>query len=285
MGDIYREIARTREVSAFELGLLAERDEDIDDHIDQLQAEMAHSGENLIVDSRLAWHFFKDAFKVHLVVGPYVAAQRVISRPGTSVESYSTISDAAEKLQGRSNGERMRFIRRYGVDKARLRNYDVVCDTTSAPQDEIANNIVAALHGTLHPAIISESPPLLLIDPKRVYPTQGRTGLRDQPIAPHLAGEKRQGDAAEPISIAYTGRYFYVVDGHRRLSAALANQRTLIAGRLVAEDGESVARGLSAQEYFESETGVNDVHDWEAAHGIELSLPPHLADITPGSEL
>jgi CMP/dCMP kinase len=279
MGDIYREIARTRELSAFELGLQAQRDEAIDDHIDRLQAEMARSDENLIVDSRLAWHFFKNALKVHLVVDPYVAAQRVLSRPATSVESYSSVTDAVEKLQGRSNGERMRFIRRYGIDKARLRNYDVVCDRTSAPQDEVTNDIIAALEGTVHPSITRESPPLLLIDPKRLYPTRDIRGPHNRATTSCAAGnEKCKVDAVEPISVVYTGRYFYVVDGHRRLSTALLDQCTLIAGRLVAEDGENVVPGLTAQGYFESETGLSEIRAWEAAHGIELSLPPHLAD-------
>jgi cytidylate kinase len=285
MGDIYREIARTRELSAFELGVHAERDEAIDDHIDRLQAEMARSDENLIVDSRLAWHFFKDALKVHLVVDPYAAAQRVLSRPATSVESYSSVSDAVEKLAGRSNGERMRFIRRYGVDKARLRNYDIICDTTSAPQDEITNDVISALEGTLHPTIIRDSPPLLLIDPGRIYPTQEISQLHDQPITSlPVEGEKLEENAGEPISIAYAEGYFYALDGHRRLSAALHDHRTLIAGRLVAEDGENVTPRLSAQQYFESETGLTKVRQWEAAHGIELSLPPHLTAKTRGSE-
>jgi cytidylate kinase len=203
----------------------------------------------------------------------------VLSRPATSVESYSSVTDAVEKLQGRSNGERMRFIRRYGIDKARLRNYDVVCDTTSAPQDEVTNDIIAALEGTVHPSIIRESPPLLLIDPKRLYPTRDIRGPHNRATTSCAAGnEKCKVDAVEPISVVYTGRYFYVVDGHRRLSTALLDQCTLIAARLVAEDGENVVPELTAHGYFESETGLSEIRAWEAAHGIELSLPPHLAD-------
>jgi hypothetical protein len=79
-----------------------------------------------------------------------------------------------------------------------------------------------------------------------------------------------------PISIAYTGQYFYVVDGHRRLSIALQNKLALVAGRLVAEADEQVIAGLSAQQYFAAEVGLSAIHDWAAAHKIALPLPPHL---------
>ena len=42
------------------------------------------------------------------------------------------MEEAKAKLRERSESERGRFIVRYGVDKARLRNYDLICDTTRA---------------------------------------------------------------------------------------------------------------------------------------------------------
>lgn len=280
MGDVHRDMAQARGMSALQLNVHAERDEAVDDRVDQHQADMARSGEQLIVDSRLAWFFFTEAFKVHLLVDPAVAAQRVMSRPASGVESYSSIAEAIERLQSRSDSERIRFLRKYGVDKARLQNYDMVCDTTRARPDEITDDIAAAFNGTFGAEVLANSPPLCRIDPARIYPSQDIKDLRDLRGSDFVAEVRQRGQRSlSPILIAYTGRYFYVIDGHRRLSAALQSGFTLVTAQLIAEGKEHLASGLSAEQYFAAEVGLNMVYDWAAAHEIELSLPPHLADL------
>src|SRR5437868_14284881 len=88
VGDLYREMARQRGVTALELNLHAELDDKIGHHVDRLQSDIAMSGERLVVDSRLAWFFFRDALKVHLVTDATVAAHRVLWCPECSVERY-----------------------------------------------------------------------------------------------------------------------------------------------------------------------------------------------------
>ena len=280
MGDVYRDIAQARGMSTLQLNLHAEHDEAVDDRVDQLQAEMAASGEQLVVDSRLGWFFFPDAFKVNLIVDPVAAASRVMSRPASDVEEYSSVAEAVERLHIRSESERTRFLSKYGVDKAHLRNYDMVIDTTSARSEEITADIEAAYNGEFDDEVLSHSPPLVLLDPARIYPSQGISGLRGLWDSGFVEDVREKGHRnIEPISIARAGEYFYVVDGHRRLSAALQNGFPLVMARLIAEDGEDVIPGLSAQQYFEAEMGLSAVYDWEAAHKVELPLPPHLTSL------
>jgi CMP/dCMP kinase len=287
MGDIYRTMAQERGMSALQLNLYAERDEAVDDRVDQLQAEMAKSNEPLVVDSRLAWFYFTDAFKVHLIVDPTVAAERVMSRQPSDVEAYSSIGEAVERLQSRSNSERVRFVRKYGVDKARLRNYDMICDATRARPSEIIEDIIDADEGVFGQAVLTHGPPLVIIDPARIYPSQDIRGLHgrwdSESDFVETVGQKGR-RALEPISLGYTGRYFYVVDGHRRLSAALQNGFTLVPARLVAERDEEVVDGLSAEQYFETGVSPSMVYAWEAAHKIELPLPSHLEAVVRSSE-
>ena len=133
VGDLYREMAQQRQMTALQLNLHAELDQAVDGYVDQLQRDIAASGERLVMDSRLAWHFFTDALKVHMITEPTEAARRVLARPSGPAESYTSLEEARAKLRERSESERGRFIVRYGVDKARLRNYDLICDTTRAP--------------------------------------------------------------------------------------------------------------------------------------------------------
>ena len=144
VGDLYREMARQRGLTALQLNRHAELDDKIDFYVDQLQKDIAASGEQLIVDSRLAWFFFTEALKVHIIADPHVAASRALSRPGDAVESYATVTEAIARMAQRSESERTRFLTRYGADKTRWSNYDLVLDATTATPAEIADRIEAA---------------------------------------------------------------------------------------------------------------------------------------------
>ncbi|WP_319461175.1 AAA family ATPase [Micromonospora sp. RTP1Z1] len=276
VGDLYRQMAQERQMTALQLNLHAELDHAVDGYVDQLQRDIAASGESLVMDSRLAWHFFTDALKVHMITEPTEAARRVLARPSGPAESYTSLEEARAKLRERSESERNRFIVRYGVDKAQLRNYDLVCDTTRADPEQVIAHIIDAYEGRLGADVLADTPPLLLLDPARVYPTEDIATLRglwDSEFVGEVAGA---GDEAlEPLTIGFTGEYFFVVDGHRRLSAAVQSGFPLVPARLVAEVNEPVIGGMSAVDYFAAQVRPSMIHDWEAAHGIALPLPEH----------
>jgi cytidylate kinase len=161
IGDLYRQMAESRGMSTLQLNLHAELDDDVDGYVDQLQAEIAKADEQLVVDGRLAWFFFTDSFKVHLIVDPGVAAARVLARPSSEVEAYASLEEATDRLKHRSDSERLRYLTRYGADKNRLRNYDLVCDSTSASSDEVAEAIITAYRAPDGAAL--DDPPLLLL--------------------------------------------------------------------------------------------------------------------------
>jgi predicted cytidylate kinase len=276
VGDLYRQMAQERQMTALQLNLHAELDQAVDGYVDQLQRDIAASGERLVMDSRLAWHFFTDALKVHMITEPTEAARRVLARPSGPAESYTSLEEARAKLRERSESERGRFLIRYGVDKARLRNYDLICDTTRANPEQVIQHVIDVYEGRLGEGVVREAPPLLLLDPARVYPTEDIATLRGLWDSEFVGDVAEAGDEAlEPLTIGYTGEYFFVVDGHRRLSAALQSGFPLVPARLVAEVDEPVVGGMSAVDYFAAQVNPSLIHDWAAAHGIALPLPEH----------
>ncbi|MET7423987.1 AAA family ATPase [Dactylosporangium sp. NPDC005555] len=270
VGDMYRQMAEERGMTALQLNLHAELDDAIDSAVDELQSNIAKSGEQLIVDSRLAWFFFHDAFKVHLITEPNEAARRVLARPHSEVERYATLEEAKERLHGRSESERVRFLTRYGADKLRLRNYDLVCDSTRARPDDIVAMIVDAFEGRLGGDILRERPPLLLLDPMRIYPTRSFDVLEDAVVTE--IGEAGP-QALEPLTIGHSGPDYYVIDGHRRLSAAVQHEFRLVPASLLAEGEELVTNRLSANDYFRAHVTDEVVDAWQRAHKIELPVP------------
>jgi predicted cytidylate kinase len=204
IGDLYRRMAAENGMTALQFNLHSELDDKVDHQLDQLQCDIAASGERLVVDSRLAWHFFTGALKVHLITDPVVAARRVLGRTGDPVENYRGVEEARRQLAGRSESERQRFLSRYGVDKTRLRNYDLVCDTTRAAPEQVVARIVEMLetHTGAAPA------PACYLDPGRVHRTAA-------------TGEDGE------IVVRYRAPTFVAVQGNRRLVAAIRTGETL----------------------------------------------------------
>lgn len=239
LGDLHRQIAQSRGMTELQLNRHSERDAGVDAYVDGKQRELAASGEPLIVDSRLGWYFFENAFKVQLKTDPLVAAQRVQGRPASNVEEYGSVAEAVAGLQERSGMERTRFLRIYGVDRARLRNYSLVCDTTSAGPDEVADLIIES-----YERFPGEDSPELALDPARIQVTRG-------------SGEPTGGGF--PL-VGYSDPYFFTVGGGEQIESALSRGEKLVRARLLAEFDEPVrVGGPSADEWLAAEQNSGGV--------------------------
>jgi predicted cytidylate kinase len=276
-GDIYRRMAAERGMTAMQLNLHSFLDDAVDSYIDQLQNGLAQSGEQVVLDSRLGWHFFSSAFKVYLSADPNIAAKRVLSRASTATESYSSLEEARERLHERSESERRRFLEKYHADKSRLRNYNLICDTTDLAPEDVVELILSVIQGVLGKEVLEQTQPLLVLNPRRIYPSESIASLRGLEESDYVEVIGRLGPAnLDPLGVGCSAGYFYTVDGHWRLSAAIQKHFDFALGYLIAERKEIVTSDISADEYFHSETTLSMIYDWEAAHDVHLEIPPHL---------
>ena len=138
-GTINREYARRLGISTLELNKRLNEDPSLDHEIDGTVTKLSieRKDENLIFDSRMAWHFAKDTFKIFLTIEPMEAARRVMKDQRGEEERYTDIEDACNKLIERSRGERDRFVDIDGVDYYDYNNFNIVIDTTSKTPDEV----------------------------------------------------------------------------------------------------------------------------------------------------
>jgi cytidylate kinase len=141
-GAILRAAAAERGMDVLELNkeLSAKLDSDrsMDDLIDNTTIRVAaeRKDDKLIFDSRMAWHFVPDSFKVFVTVAPCVAAERVMKdpRPGEPAED---VDELCAELVERSRVEQARFQYLYGVDYYDYKNFDLVVDSSHRTPDEV----------------------------------------------------------------------------------------------------------------------------------------------------
>ena len=143
-GKIQRELAEERGLTVLEMNKLMQQDHSFDNIIDDRTTQLSkESKEDLFFDSRLAWHFAENAFKVFLTVSIDEAARRVYGDDKRGdVEKYSSIADAKANLIERARTEDVRYKEIYGLDYFNLNNYDLVLDSTFSKPELLAEVLI-----------------------------------------------------------------------------------------------------------------------------------------------
>lgn len=267
-GEVHREIAALRGRSTLDTNLLAEQDTTIDDYIDNQTRQRALSSLPTVFDSRLAWHFVKGALKVHLLVDAAEGARRIQHR-STAVEAYESEAEALERAEQRRSSERRRFLTRYGVDIGRLRNYDLVVDTTHLGSGEVVSLIEESLN--IDPGGQIEQ--RLFVDSRRVFPIDP---LASEVSHPDIASKPRVKTGFTRLPLSYSCPFFFCHDlaGHVALSQALIAGKVLLSARLAYEGRERLPSGLTADQLFAQRASSETIHSWERTHHFSfLSYP------------
>jgi cytidylate kinase len=133
-GDFMREMAESRSISLMELTELAKTDKSIDDEIDARTKHLALK-DNLVIDSRIAFHFIPKAIKIFLKADLKIAAQRtwkdISAQKRHTEQQLKSEKEVYDAILKRMEAEKRRFNEYYKVDFLDLRNYDFVLDTTN----------------------------------------------------------------------------------------------------------------------------------------------------------
>ena len=143
-GDFMRAVAASRGLTLDELGTIAEDDRSVDDAIDT-EIKKAGENDNLVIDSRLAYNWIPDSFKVYLKLDPHIAAARIfghIQEVGRVGQTAETVEDVYEKMILRIESEKKRYHALYAIDYTNVQNFDLVVDTGSHTLEEVSQTIL-----------------------------------------------------------------------------------------------------------------------------------------------
>lgn len=147
-GAAQRELATKMGINTLELNRLADTDPTIDQQIDSIFKALSTREDMVIVDSRMAWHFLPNSFKLCMTVDPIIAARRIWQHQ-RATEGYATEAECLHAIEARKSSERARFFRTYGVRLEDPTNYDLVVDTSRRTPDETAELVFEAYEKSL----------------------------------------------------------------------------------------------------------------------------------------
>ncbi len=145
-GMAQRKIAEEMGITTTELNALAVKDKAIDERIDAVFKNPPWGNDNCVVDSRLAFYFVPNSFKVCLTAQDDVAGKRIFHDIGRSGEKrYHSIQEATEATQKRRELELKHFKNNYKLDIENKNIFDLVIDTTHLSVEQVCQVILAAL--------------------------------------------------------------------------------------------------------------------------------------------
>lgn len=142
-GDMFRELAKQHGYSTvLEFQQNYPNITEVDNIIDNQTAEIGRTqlNENIVIDSRLAWNFIPNSFKVFIDVDWEIAGERLLSA-NRSHEQASDLQNAINTLKKRWQEENNRYTKIYNTNNLNLSNYNFVISSNNLTPTEIANKI------------------------------------------------------------------------------------------------------------------------------------------------
>ena len=149
MGQIFRDMAKKRDLTIVEYVKLGETDPRIDKEVDDYFIDLAEKEKNFVLESRTAWHLLPDSLKIYLRVDEREGAKRIFKQlreeTGNSrneMKKAGSLEDVLENISRRRETDDLRYKKYYGVNIRDPKNYDLFLDTTNLTQEEVFECVI-----------------------------------------------------------------------------------------------------------------------------------------------
>ncbi|HNW71503.1 MAG TPA: nucleoside monophosphate kinase [Candidatus Paceibacterota bacterium] len=146
-GDFFRQIGLKLGISLNQVSKIAETDTRIDKMTDEEIRKLANENQ-IVIDSRLAFHWIPDSFKVFLDLPLEIAKDRIANDLKENLlrkssEESSTKEEIYKKITDRLESEKKRYKELYNIDHTDKNNFDLVIDTNKNNLFEVVQIIIS----------------------------------------------------------------------------------------------------------------------------------------------
>jgi cytidylate kinase len=148
-GDFQRAAAASLGLTYDEYQKVALNDPKYDRMADDALIAAGKEGD-VVIDSRLGYHFIPESFKVFLALDPEIAAARILkdaetnpNRHKETVHGVKDIPSIVAGIKARFESERERYLEHYGItDYYDPKHFDLIIDTSKHPLEEVIQIVV-----------------------------------------------------------------------------------------------------------------------------------------------
>ncbi len=257
-GQMFREIGQIRNLDALKTNLAAEDNVDIDHQVDEQTKRMDATVPDFILDSRMAWHFVRDAVRVFLSVSRETAATRIMGDTSRDSERYHSLAEAMTALDSRRASETLRYKRLYHVDIERDDNYDLHIVTDDADPDDVVKLIAAFVE--------RRATQKYWMPKTRLVPLVAVSQVAAASVAGLNFGD------ANSLSLKVRDNFGFYDRDAATLLAFLRHESALVPYAREADAGDPLAEAIRRLK-------LADLRAWESAAGVRFAFATRLAAV------
>ena len=146
-GDLFRETGLELGLSINGINKRAETDPDIDYRTDEKLRGLRNE-EKIVIDSRTAFHWIPESFKVYLDLPPEIAKTRILNsikedKLRQDSEQISSSEEAYNKMRERFASEQKRYWDLYKINNANKNQYDLIVDTNKNNLEQVVDIVIS----------------------------------------------------------------------------------------------------------------------------------------------
>lgn len=146
-GDFFRQVGLELGLSINEINIRAETDPKIDAMTDQKLRDMKNESK-IVIDSRTAYHWIPESFKVYLDLPVEIAKNRILEsiqndKLRQESEQVSNIEEVYKKMEERFASEQKRYWDLYKINNKNLKQFDLVVDTDKNNLNQVVDIVVS----------------------------------------------------------------------------------------------------------------------------------------------
>lgn len=271
-GQIQRELGKKHGMNTLEFNKYTDANIDIDHYIDNHLREINNAIRQYILDSRLAWFFVPSSFKVYLLCFEDIAAERIMNdNTRTGEPDAKSVIEKIQDSYSRRKIEKARFEKNYGAILKLTKSFDLILDVSFISLEQVFNIILSSYNKWKNEKYYNRC----LLSPKRIFPLE-HVRLVASSVAKEIKNNIKENgyDYSFPVNLLEDSDFFYMYDGHKRLSASLYCSLPIIPCEPITSGPEEIIKGLSAERYINDAFNISQCYDWEDAHSFRYLKYP-----------
>lgn len=146
-GDFFRQVGLELGLSVTETNIRAETDPKIDEMTDQKLRDM-NNAEKVVIDSRTAYHWIPNSFKIYLDLAVEIAKERILNsikedKLREQSEQVKTKEEVLNKMTERFTSEQKRYWDLYKIDNTDKSQFDLIIDTDKNNLNQVVDIIIS----------------------------------------------------------------------------------------------------------------------------------------------
>lgn len=146
-GDFFRQVGLELGLSINETNKRAETDLKIDEMTDQKLRDLRNT-EKIVIDSRTAYHWIPESFKVYLELPTEIAKERIlnsikIDKLREQSEQSSSSEEVFKKMNERFESEQKRYWDLYKINNTDKSQFNLIIDTNKNNLEQVVGIVVS----------------------------------------------------------------------------------------------------------------------------------------------